>query len=151
MASTPLLHKIRSDFPTLSIVITDGPSRWTPSTQTISLSSATNDQELLHELGHALCEHDSYDHDVRLLAMEREAWEAAREYAEANQIDFDSSYAHAHLDTYRDWLHARSLCPSCGQTGLQESGAIYRCIECHTRWRVNDARTCHLRRRILAN
>ena len=51
-----------------------------------------------------------------------------------------------HLDTYRDWLHARSICPSCTANGYQISSHTYECPACLHTWRVNEARICALRR-----
>ena len=51
-----------------------------------------------------------------------------------------------HLDTYRDWLHARSSCPDCTATGYQTDASTYACPACSHTWRVNEARICQLRR-----
>lgn len=101
---------------------------------------------VLHELGHALLGHGSYRADVELLAMERAAWDRALALATAHGVVITDDTAEDHLDTYRDWLHARSLCPTCGATGLQAAAKAYQCLSCSATWAVNEARTCGLKR-----
>ena len=101
---------------------------------------------LLHEVGHALLNHQNYDHDIHLLEMERAAWDKAQSFSLDFGIMIDKKMVEDALDTYRDWLHARSLCPSCSSTGVQTATNVYTCLACHHVWRVNEARTCQLRR-----
>jgi hypothetical protein len=104
------------------------------------------DAYLLHEYAHALLAHQTYRSDLELIRMERAAWEKAKELSEAYGVAIDENLVENSLDTYRDWLHARSLCPKCGATGVQMAPREYRCIACDNEWRVNEARTCALRR-----
>lgn len=104
------------------------------------------DAYLLHEYGHALLVHASYTHDIDLLKMERAAWDKALEIAPMYGVSIDDDLVEDALDTYRDWLHDRSLCPTCGATGLQIESHTYRCFACFTTWSVNEARGCTLRR-----
>lgn len=85
---------------------------------------------LLHELGHALCEHKSFMNDLERLKMEREAWERARELCKQYEIQYDEEFVEEQLDTYRDWLHQRSLCPRCGLTRYQTNRGEYHCLFC---------------------
>ena len=101
---------------------------------------------LLHEVGHALLNHQDYDHDIHLLEMERAAWDKAQSFSPEFEIMIDKEMVEDALDTYRDWLHVRSLCPSCSSTGVQTATNVYTCLACHHTWRVNEARTCQLRR-----
>lgn len=101
---------------------------------------------LLHEAAHAILGHASYRRDIELIAMERAAWQAAIELAPAYDISIDPELIEDSLDTYRDWLHARSLCPQCSATGIQVRRFDYQCLACHHTWRVNEARSCALRR-----
>lgn len=101
---------------------------------------------LLHEYGHALLGHRDYAHDVFLLEMERDAWDQAVSLASRYGVSVDFELIESALDTYRDWLHQRSTCPTCQATGIQTAKYTYQCIACHTKWRVNDARACALRR-----
>ena len=137
---------------------------WSPSTNTIFYSTAQSDTGglLLHELSHALLGHRSYERDVQLLAMETAAWERAKAYvAEHSElaeladssdsatkvlIDLSEDAIQDHLDTYRDWLHARSTCPKCSANGYQTDTHAYACPACTHTWRVNEARVCALRR-----
>jgi DnaJ-class molecular chaperone len=50
------------------------------------------------------------------------------------------------MNSYRDWLHARSTCPVCQATGMETKKSIYTCPACRHQWRVNEARICSLRR-----
>ena len=98
---------------------------------------------LLHETGHALLEHESYKTDIELLKMEIAAWEKAHELGTQFGIKIDENHVQDCLDTYRDWLHARALCPSCTTRCLQHtSGHEYRCHNCHTSWKVTPSRFC---------
>jgi predicted RNA-binding Zn-ribbon protein involved in translation (DUF1610 family) len=44
------------------------------------------------------------------------------------------------LDTYRDWLHRRSRCPTCGMHVLQDKSNSYKCFNCGTSWQVSGRR-----------
>ncbi|AGL62401.1 hypothetical protein L336_0699 [Candidatus Saccharimonas aalborgensis] len=121
---------------------------WDYSTHTVTYDPSRRkcDAYLLHEVGHAILGHQGYQTDTQLLEMERAAWDKARELADMYQIIIDDSDIEESLDTYRDWLHSRSLCPHCNSTGLQAASNHYRCAACQHEWRVNEARTCALRR-----
>lgn len=100
---------------------------------------------LLHEIAHAQLGHHDYDRDIELLRNETSAWELAiSQLAPRWRLTIPRQHAEAQLDSYRDWLAARSCCPRCQQTGLQ-TNAGYECLNCAARWNVNDAR----RRRLL--
>ena len=101
---------------------------------------------IFHELGHALLGHSDYQKDVALLGLESDAWEKGLEVALANNVLIEDSFVQEHLDTYRDWMHARSTCPTCGATGFQASRSEYSCPACFQKWRVNEARACGLKR-----
>lgn len=102
---------------------------------------------LLHELAHAILGHAIYKKDIELVQYERDAWEYAKK-ALAPQYDLAISddVAEEALDTYRDWLHARSTCPACKANGVQTKTATYSCPSCLNSWRVNEAKTCGLKR-----
>lgn len=85
---------------------------------------------ILHEVGHALCEHKNYTTDPERLKMERAAWEKARELCEKYQVEYDEELVESQLDTYRDWLHQRSTCRGCGQTRYQTADGQYHCPRC---------------------
>ena len=101
---------------------------------------------LLHELGHALLKHTGYRYDIELLKMERAAWDEAQRLATTYSAAISPDTVEGHLDTYRDWLHARSTCPNCTATGYQTGSQTYSCPACSQEWRVNEARSCELKR-----
>ncbi len=101
---------------------------------------------LLHEFGHALKNHSGYKSDVGLVKIERDAWEEARIIGKELGISISDDLIESSLDTYRDWLHSRSLCPTCDATGIQSAELKYACASCGATWRVNEARTCGLKR-----
>jgi hypothetical protein len=78
--------------------------------------------------------------------MERAAWEKAGELAPTYEVTIQPDLVEQQLDTYRDWLHDRSVCPNCEANGVQTDVNHYRCLTCDDTWRVNDARRCALRR-----
>lgn len=122
--------------------------RWDPKRLCITyhLNSPDDQALLLHELGHATLGHYTYDRDIQLLQMERAAWDAAVTLGERFMVIIDNDLVDSHLDSYRDWLHARSLCPRCSATGMQIAPRTYQCLSCSSQWRVNEARTCGLKR-----
>lgn len=101
--------------------------------------------QLLHELGHAILRHNVYKQDIILLKLERDAWAKAQSLGSEMDVEIPDEMIKNSLDTYRDWLHNRSLCPTCGATGVQISER-YQCIACGQTWQPNEARSCALRR-----
>lgn len=145
--TTLLATKLQADFPGF-IFAGSNEFRWSPQEKTIFYDQTSDDQaSLLHELSHAVLDHTDYTKDIELIEMERDAWEhASTIVAKRYGILIDDTTVQDALDTYRDWLHARSTCPHCKATGLQTKKNQYRCLVCETKWRVNDARVCALRR-----
>lgn len=147
-ATDSLISKLKADYPSLRFVPADY-FRWAPEDQTIyyaPLGEPRDEATLLHELGHALAGHTDFFHDIELIKMEREAWVKATAIAPTYEVVIEETVAEEALDSYRDWLHARSRCPNCEQAGVQESENTYQCLICYASWRVNDARQCGLRR-----
>ena len=147
----PLLPQIERDFP--AFVFAPGEVfAWLPEKQTITHPAVTTDDDiaqLLHELSHGILQHTTYDRDIQLIDMEREAWKYAVEtlaprYAFSLAMDHD--VVQDALDSYRDWLHERSTCPKCNAVGLEAAKHRYRCLHCQGEWRVNEAKQCQLRR-----
>lgn len=121
---------------------------WNPVANTVYYEPEGSLARLLHELGHGLLQHEVYDRDVELLKMEADAWKKAREISPAYGVSLTEDDIENHMDSYRDWLHSRSTCPNCEATGVQSDANHYRCLECNASWRVNEARTCGLKRYI---
>jgi hypothetical protein len=98
---------------------------------------------LLHETGHALLGHTSYTTDLELLRMEVAAWEKAKDLACRLSLNINEEHIQQCLDSYRDWLHKRSTCPSCYTSAIQkDTSNTYRCFNCHTSWAVSPSRFC---------
>jgi hypothetical protein len=142
----PLINKIKSKHPTLNFV--EGKQFcWSPETSEIIYASDIKGRRatwsLLHETGHALLNHTSYEADVELLRLEVDAWEKARTLAISLKIKIDDNHIQDCLDTYRDWLYKRSICPTCRTKCLQQDDhKHYRCFNCHTVWKVSSSRFC---------
>jgi Zn finger protein HypA/HybF involved in hydrogenase expression len=121
---------------------------WSPTTRTIfyNKSLAHAPLLLLHELSHALLDHREYKRDIELVAMETAAWEKVKIIADGYNVRVYETVIQDHLDTYREWLHARSSCPHCSANGYQTEKSIYTCPACSHVWKVNEARICALRR-----
>lgn len=143
-----LLKQLKHDYPDVVFVESDD-FVWSPTDKTVSYNP--NDPHvttfLLHELAHAVLRHGTYTRDIELIAIERAAWDYAKNTLGPHyNYPIDENFVQDTLDTYRDWLHARSTCPNCGATGLQTKQHEYKCLACEQTWRVNEARSCELRR-----
>lgn len=146
-----LIDKLRTRFPKLKFT----PGRqfyWSPETREIYFDSqATGHQErwsLLHETGHAILDHRSYKADFELLQLELAAWQQARRLGREVGIEIDEDHIQDCLDTYRDWLYKRSICPECGTKCLQQDDhSYYRCFNCRAVWRVSASRFARAYRR----
>lgn len=106
---------------------------------------------LIHEIAHAKLGHHSFQHDIELLKMERDAWNQASKIAHAKfGLKINEDYIEDCLDTYRDWLYKRSLCPQCHLSGFQVNNHEYSCPHCQVDWRVPVSRLCAVKRKILS-
>lgn len=120
---------------------------WSPETQEVfyDVSKPLENRiwSLLHETGHALLEHTSYRTDLELIQLEVAAWEKAKLLATEFDVVIDEDHIQDCLDTYRDWLYQRSVCPRCNNKSLQqEEISFYQCFNCHTAWKVTPSRFC---------
>lgn len=147
---TSLVAKLQNDFHDIHFRAGDY-FYWSPLERTIVYDSTSTDlPSLLHEVSHALLGHIHYHKDTQLLELERQAWEYAQKVLSGRyQVDITEEQIESPLDSYRDWLHARSLCPHCHATGFQTKQQEYTCPACRTHWHVNNARSCALRRKIV--
>lgn len=141
-----LLSRLRADHPDITFVVGDD-FKWSKAGSELTVAIEGPPEYILHELAHAVLEHSDYTLDIQLLAQEREAWD----YAKATlmpkySLEGNDGLAEEALDTYREWMHARALCPSCGLSCLQPKTSTYVCVNCRCSWRPNDARRCALRR-----
>lgn len=141
-----LLNRLRQDFGQLRFRA--GPRFcWSPGSGEViykqNASSETAAYSLLHETGHGLLGHNCYQLDFELVAMEVAAWEKARQLAIGYGVALDENHVQDCLDSYRDWLYRRSVCPSCTNKALQvDNKPEYRCFNCQTSWRVAASRFC---------
>lgn len=139
-----LLDQLRQKYPQLKF--TAGQKfYWSPETSEIYYVSGARGQKarwsLLHETGHALLGHSSYEADFELVRLEVAAWQKAKQLAAEFDIKIDENHIEDCLDTYRDWLYRRSICPNCSTKSFQQSDFVhYRCFNCHTIWRVSANR-----------
>jgi hypothetical protein len=137
-----LIKKIQRDHPGL-VFNTGGAHCWSPEEGRISYTGedkAHSIEGLLHEVGHARLNHQTYSSDLELLQKEVEAWQEALCLAGLYSLDFDEEHMQDCLDTYRDWVHKRSTCPTCYGTGLQEDRTHYICLNCGQTWFVTSSR-----------
>ena len=142
------LARVQSDHPHLAFIAGES-FQWSPKIATISYATEDENgfEHLLHELSHALLEHNTYVQDISLIKLERSAWTyAASVLAKQYGISISEDLIEDDLDTYRDWLHARSLCPKCAINGIQANSGDYNCILCRTTWHSNNAISTRLRR-----
>jgi hypothetical protein len=146
---TSLLKNLENNPELAGISFSQGDEfRWDHTSKTVFYLSTDPDvaSYLLHEAGHAALSHQDYPDDINLVAMERAAWDKATALGKQYTVALSDHIIEDALDSYRNWLHSRSTCPSCGSTGIQTSYQAYECLACHTRWKVNEARSCALRR-----
>lgn len=147
-SATSLITRLSTDYPEVSFTPSDN-FRWSATDRTvfIDMDAPHADVFCLHELSHAILDHHEYSRDIDLVKLERDAWEyAATTLVKKYKITISEDLIQDNLDTYRDWLHARSTCPTCQATGIQSTANEYRCIACKSAWHVNEARICALRR-----
>ncbi len=145
-----LLEQIKRDYPTIHFKPGDE-FRWSAEQQTIFYTSSTEEPvwTLLHELGHMIRQHNSYRSDTALVQMEVEAWTTAQGLADNYGIIIDEDYVQDCIDSYRQWRHERSTCPTCQQTGLETSTGQYHCVNCADTWQVTPSRFCRVYRKQL--
>ena len=135
------MHEITNLYPKLHFTPHDR-FIYSPSLQTVFYdeSQTSTDQgkaSLLHEIGHAHYEHNSYSSDIELLNMEVEAWIFARNAAGEMGLKVDDAHIHNCLESYRFWLYKRSRCPECEHHGIQTKPTRYRCFICLHQWKVS--------------
>lgn len=146
-----LLTQLREDFPNLHFQAAES-FYWSPKKSTVhyvqpGLSEDVNAWSLLHEVGHALLEHQTFTTDFDLLMLEVSAWEKAKSLGNTYKYKIDPDHIQDCLDTYRDWLYQRSTCPNCTNCSLQIDSDTYSCFNCNGSWHVSRSRKCRTYRR----
>jgi len=149
----PLLDKLQKHYPALSFE-PGAQFIWSPDKNKViykQISDNTDEMavwSLLHEVGHALLEHNTYESDFELLNLEVAAWEKAQTIAKDYGHKIDENHVQDCLDTYRDWLYQRSTCPTCTSCSLQTDSKTYTCFNCDTAWHVSKSRMCRPYRKL---
>lgn len=147
-----LLSQLRVDYPDITFV--EGTSfYWSARDRSVTYAHISTQPEvaewsLLHEVSHGILGHTDYKTDFELTQLEVAAWQHARRLSKTYGITIDPEHIQDCLDTYRDWLHRRSTCPSCAMVSTQVDSRMYRCYNCKTTWRVSNSRFCRPYRRV---
>ncbi len=126
---------------------------WSPKEKVVyynelELTNRNHLLSLLHETSHGILKHNKYESDVELVGLELLAWEKAKKLAKKYSVTIDEEHIEDCMDTYRNWLHRRSLCPHCGLSGFKPTHLRTCAHFCHQEWRVSAARFCRPYRRI---
>jgi hypothetical protein len=137
------INRLRKDFPEFSFE-PGKQDHWSPKTNTITYKESVPLKDfqygVLHEVAHARLGHYNDNNDFELLKLESQAWELAAKTGKKYGVIISNEHIQDCLDTYRDWLHARSRCPTCGMHVLQKDPLHYHCFNCHTEWQVTSGR-----------
>lgn len=138
-AISSLVHQLANNYP--SLIFTEGRiARWSSEEATVYYNPREPHAEwvLLHETAHGILGHANYTRDIELLRLEHSAWHhATTVLAPQFDIVIESEFVETQLDTYRDWLHAKSTCPSCQSNGFEQHKHQYHCPHCQTNWQTN--------------
>ncbi len=128
-----LLSKLRADYPDLNFTRAER-FQFSPPATVFYDPSETEPLLLLHEVGHYLSKQYDYSSDIELLRIESIAWEQAHQICARYGVAWDDDFAQERLDSYRDWLHANSLCSNCQISGYQDTAGLYHCPLCAKKW-----------------
>jgi len=142
-------ERVAADYPQFKFKA-GAQEHWSPKTKTITYEDTDSIElkyGLLHELAHALLDHSSYKSDFELLKLESQAWHQAAEIGQKYGLKIDDNHIQNCLDTYRDWLHRRSKCPTCGMHVMQQNATTYKCFNCGESWHVSSGRFARSYRR----
>jgi len=129
------IEQLAKDYPGFSIE-RGKQEHWSPRTNAITFNP------------NALLGHTSYQSDFELLKMESEAWHLAAKIGLKYGVSISEDHIQNCLDTYRDWLHRRSQCPTCGLHVIQETNSNYKCFNCGSAWNVSSGRFVRPYRRL---
>lgn len=147
LSTTYLINKIKNDFPQFEFL--EGNDFFWHSKENRIYYCIENDEciyLIIHEISHALLNHANYQFDIELITKEREAWDLALQIAKEYHLSIPKKIIQSNLDSYRNWMHARSTCPNCKAVGVQNSPRSYSCPICRHLWSVNEAKKCNLKR-----
>ena len=146
----PKLSKIKQRFKQFSFAKHEI-FHWSPQNNTVfyderELNEPEGIYQLLHEIGHATSGHQFYSSGIQLLKIETEAWKKAQELAKDYGLKIQQKQIERCLDSYRDWLHFRSICPQCEAISIEVAANQYHCFNCLQKWSVpSDQQRRHYR------
>lgn len=135
VALNSLVSRLQRDYPEFHFVYGKRFSFRPPKTIVIGPDEGKNTPLLVfHELGHAISGEYSYALSIERLKIESLAWQegkkAYQNYQDLALPAWDDSFVEDNLDTYRNWLHQKSKCPSCGLTRYQDANQKWCCPYC---------------------
>jgi hypothetical protein len=147
-----ILDRLKHDYPNIRFVHDEG-FMWQSHSRTIFYDIQADNAlwSLIHEVGHAIHNHETFHSDADLIQMELQAWEEAKILAHKYDLVLDPEYVEECLDSYREWQHKRSTCPTCTQHGVEIESRLYHCINCQHRWSVGNNRLCRVYRKDLSS
>lgn len=149
-----ILDTLKKKYP--SITFKEGKLfSWSPKDTSVIYTLTYEDEDhavwaLIHEVAHAVLQHEHYKNDIDLLRHEVDAWHKAKDIAESIGVSINEDHIQDCLDTYRDWLHKRATCPNCSVVSLQQDTGHYSCFNCQTRWKVPASPLCRVSRIVLS-
>lgn len=130
----PFITQLASDYPNFRFRIGKKFAFCPPNTIFFGPPQPNYALQTLHELAHGLCGHKDWSNSVSRIKIEREAWERARglfkTYQKLSPDPWDEDFVENSLDTYRDWLHQKTLCKTCGLTRFQDDSGAFHCPHC---------------------
>lgn len=135
-----LINKLSGDFPEVHFVEAKE-FKWSSQKNTIfhNPSHPHADALLLHEIAHSQLSHQNITSDIELVRMECDAWIYAEQtLAPKYGVTILEDIREDSLDSYREWLHTRSLCKECLSSGVQTKTDTYKCIICGCQWHTTE-------------
>ncbi len=154
MTNVPSIQQIADDYPQFNFRSADI-FYWSPKNGCVcyiedQLFDLDGIFQLLHELGHALLGHRYFNSSIHLLKIEAEAWQKATIVAKNYDLVIPQNTIESSLDSYRDWLHRRSVCPECESISVESDTNHYHCFTCGQDWTVPDHQQTRCYRRKLS-
>lgn len=144
MELSKFITQLSKDFPDFHFTYGKRFSFRPPKTIVVGPEEGENTPFLVfHELGHALSGKYTYGLGVERLKIESLAWQEGKKAYDACKASkkystlpaWNEDFVEDNLDTYRNWLHSKSKCPTCGLT-MYENTDGWHCPYC-------DQFTCH--------
>lgn len=141
-----IIKELSKDYKDINFLPSD---LFTWSKKNYTLTYINNDDlwpMLIHEIAHYDLNHTNYTNAIDLLRIERDAWDRAKLIAQNYQLIIEEEIIEKSIDSYRDWVHGRSKCVYCESIGIEINKNYYFCLNCENNWKVNEAKTCGIKR-----